>query len=147
MKDLDIGEVSEQTGLSPATLRYYETKQLIAPSGRNGLRRRYDPSILGTLSLILLGKKAGFSLDEIRAFVQPDGESNIPATALMLKADEIDLRIAELTALRDGLCHVAQCSAPTHASCPKFQRITKIALARLGQGAAAKVQQRKGGQN
>lgn len=143
MKDLDIGEVSEQTGLSAATLRYYETKQLISPSGRKGLRRLYDPSVLQMLSLILLGKKAGFSLDEIRAFVCSGGESDIPAEVLLSKADEIGQRITELTALRDGLRHVAQCSAPSHASCPKFQRITKIALARLGQGASQDMQNKR----
>ncbi len=143
MKDLDIGEVSERTGLSPATLRYYEKKDLIVPSGRHGLRRLYDPSVLQTLSLIMLGQKAGFSLDEIRGFASPDGETRIPAVNLLDKADEISHRIAELTALRDGLRHVAQCKAPSHSQCPTFNRIMKIALARLGNSAVRGVTKEK----
>ena len=139
MKDLDIGEVSDRTGLSPATLRYYEKKDLIVPSGRNGLRRLFDPSVLQTLSLIMLGQKAGFSLDEIRGFASPDGETRIPSAALLDKADEIDHRITELTALRDGLRHVARCQAPSHSQCPRFNRVMNIALARLGNSAARKV--------
>jgi MerR family redox-sensitive transcriptional activator SoxR len=135
MKDLDIGEVSKRTGLTPATLRYYEKKGLIVPAGRHGLRRFYDPSVLHTLSLIMLGQRAGFSLDEIKSFSSPDGETNISSSALLTKSDEIDARIAELTALRDGLRHVARCQAPSHSECPRFNRIMKVALARIGNSA------------
>ncbi len=38
MKDLDIGLVVQRTGLTAATLRYYEKVGLIRPSGRKGLR-------------------------------------------------------------------------------------------------------------
>lgn len=136
MKDLDIGEVAAATGVTPATLRYYEKKGLIAPSGRHGLRRIYDPSVLQILALIMLGQKAGFSLDEISGFISPKGQAKMPPEVLLAKADVIDRRIAELTALRDGLRHVAKCSAPTQMECPRFQRIMKVALSRIGSPAS-----------
>ncbi len=139
MKDLDIGEVAQQSGLTPATLRYYEKKNLIVPSGRNGLRRIYDPSVLQTLSLIMLGQRAGFSLDEIATFATPNGETHISADDLLGKAAEIDQRISELAVLRDGLRHVAKCQAPSHAECPRFRRVMKVALARLGHAASRSV--------
>nr|WP_286079661.1 MerR family DNA-binding transcriptional regulator [Enterobacter ludwigii] len=39
MKELDIREVANLTGVTPSALRYYEKKGLIKPIGRNGLRR------------------------------------------------------------------------------------------------------------
>lgn len=128
MKDLDIGEVAARTGLTPATLRYYEKRGLIAPSGRNGLRRIYDPSVLQSLSLIMIWQKAGFALDEIRGFAGPKGVAQIPPDILLEKAAELERRITELSALRDGLRHVAKCEAPTHSECPRFMQIMKVAL-------------------
>lgn len=132
MKDLDIGEVSSATGLSPATLRYYEKKGLIAPSGRHGLRRIYDPSVLQAISLILLGQKAGFTLSEISEIAPYKADIKIPKDVLLNRVDEIEQRISELTALRDGLKHVAKCSEPTHTQCPRFKRIMNVALSRTG---------------
>ena len=62
---LDIGEVAERTGVPPSTLRYYEEIGLIRSLGRHGLRRQYDHDVLLKLSLISMGKAAGFSLPEI----------------------------------------------------------------------------------
>ena len=47
---------------------------------------------------------------------------------LLAKADELDRRIKELVTMRDGLRHAAECRAPSHFECPKFQRL--LALAR-----------------
>jgi len=62
---MDIAEVAKRSGLPASTLRYYEEKGLIASTGRQGLRRTFDPGVLELLSLISLGQAAGFSLDEI----------------------------------------------------------------------------------
>lgn len=119
---MDIGEVSRSTGLPPSALRYYEQRGLIEPTGRHGLRRQYDPSVLQRLRLIALWRHSGFTLDEITAMFAPDGEPQIDRGALSAKADELDERIRELTALRDGLRHAAACPAPSHLECPTFQR-------------------------
>ena len=41
--------------------------------------------------------------------------------------DELDRKIRELTAMRDGLRHAAACRAPSHFECPKFQRLLHVA--------------------
>ncbi|MFD2205946.1 helix-turn-helix domain-containing protein [Kiloniella antarctica] len=143
MKDIDIGDVSKATGLTPATLRFYEEKGLIVSSGRNGLRRLFDPSVLQTLSLIMLGQKAGFSLDEIREFSASGREVKFPTQTLLKKADEINQLVKQLAALRDGLRHVVECQAPTHTECPRFNRIMKVALARTNKGATTRIRKGK----
>lgn len=73
---LDIGEVVARAGVPPSTLRYYEEKGLIAATGRRGLRRQYDASVLQTLALIALGRAAGFSLDDIAGMLLPQGKAS-----------------------------------------------------------------------
>lgn len=128
--ELAIGEVARRSGLSPATLRFYEEKRLIAPSGRRGLTRMYAPAVLERLGLIALGRTAGFSLDDIGVMLRADGV-RIDRQVLLAKADEIERSIARLSAVQEGLRHAAACRAPSHMECPTFQRIVKAAA--LGQ--------------
>lgn len=123
---MDINAVSKACGLPASTLRFYEEKGLIKSQGRKGLRRLFDAGVLEKLALISLGGRAGFSLDEMRAMFS-SGRREINRTLLSAKADELDKKIKELTSMRDGLRHAAQCSAPDHFSCPKFLRLLRIA--------------------
>jgi DNA-binding transcriptional MerR regulator len=127
MKDLDIAEVAQRSGLPASTLRYYEQKGLIASIGRRGLRRLFDPGVLERLALIGLGRAAGFSLEEIATMFAPDGRPRIDRSRLAAKADALDRTIRELTALSDGLRHAAACPAPDHLECPTFRRILRAA--------------------
>ena len=127
MKLLDIGTVTEKTGVAPSTLRYYEEIGLIASAGRHGLRRQFAPDVLLQLKLISWAKSAGFSLDEITGMFASDGQPDLPRDNLRRKADELDTLIRDLSALRDTVRHVADCSAPSHMECPKFRAIIEQA--------------------
>ena len=128
MKELDIGEVARRSGLPVSALRFYEEKGLIFSIGRRGLRRQYSAAVLDRLALIALGRGAGFTLDEIAGMFAPDGKPRIDRTKLKAKAEELDERIRELRAMRDGLLHAAACRAPSHAECPTFRRMMRAAL-------------------
>lgn len=128
MKDLDIGEVAERSGVPASTLRFYEDKGLIASIGRRGLRRQFDPRVLERLALIAVGRSAGFSLDEIALMFAADGKPRIDRRMLTAKAEELDKKIRELSTIRDGLRHAAACSAPSHMECPTFRRLLKAAI-------------------
>jgi len=110
---MDIGEVSRVSKLPPSTLRYYEEKGLIKSQGRVGLRRYFAPEVVETLALISLGRNVGFSLEEIGKMLvsQP---LELDRSAMLAKADELDKKIKEMTAMRDGLRHAAACKAPNH---------------------------------
>ncbi|QUS54882.1 helix-turn-helix domain-containing protein [Pseudovibrio brasiliensis] len=125
MKLLDIGEITERSGVKPSTLRYYEEVGLIQSVTRHGLRRQYEPQILTKLALITLAKAGGFSLNEIAGMFSEQGQLQIPRDQIRERADQIDEQIKELTALRDVLHHVADCPAPSHLECPSFQRMLK----------------------
>ena len=127
---MDISEVVERTGVAPSALRYYEQRGLIESTGRSGLRRQFDPSVLQRLGLIALGRHAGFSLDEIALMFGADGQPRIEREQLAAKAEELDRRVRELSALRDGLRHAAACPAPSHMACPTFRRMLEAAVPR-----------------
>lgn len=127
MSALDIAEVAERSGLPASALRYYEEKGLIESVGRRGLRRLFEPAVIQRLALIGAGRAAGFSLDEIARMFGAGGQPAIDREMLTAKADELDVTIRKLTAMRDGLRHAADCPAPSHMECPKFRRIVKAA--------------------
>lgn len=137
MRNLDIAEVARQAGVPASTLRYYEEKGLIDSIGRRGLRRLFPGTVLERLALIALGRAAGFSLDEIAKMFAPDGRPRIDRQVLVARAEALDKKIRELTAMRNGLRHAAVCSAPSHMECPKFRRLVRVAAART---AGARVQ-------
>jgi DNA-binding transcriptional MerR regulator len=124
---MDIGEVAKRSGVPPSTLRFYEEKGLVASTGRQGLRRQFDPEVLERLALIALGRAAGFTLEEIARMFGPDGQPRIDRQALRDRADRIDRMIERLRAMSDGLRHAAVCPAPRHLDCPSFRRLMRAA--------------------
>lgn len=62
---LRIGDVARQFGLTLRTLRFYEDKGLLTPK-REGSTRLYSRRDIVRVRLILLGRKAGFSLREVK---------------------------------------------------------------------------------
>jgi DNA-binding transcriptional MerR regulator len=123
---VDIAEVARSSGVPASTLRFYERKGLIQSYGRHGLRRLFEADVLERLALIALGRRADLSLDEIGAMLTAEGPA-IDRALLAAKADTLDAKIRDLTAMRDGLRHAAACRAPNHLECPKFLRLVRIA--------------------
>ena len=63
-----IGDLSAEFGLSPRAIRFYEDQGLLAPA-RAGANRVYGKRDRARLMLILRGKRLGFSLSDIRQFL------------------------------------------------------------------------------
>jgi DNA-binding transcriptional MerR regulator len=63
-----IQEVASALGVTPRTLRFYEDNGLISPQ-RVGSTRVYTRRDVGRMQLILRGKKLGFTIREIREFL------------------------------------------------------------------------------
>ena len=138
MNLLDIGVLSQRSGVPASALRYYEELGLIESRARRGLRRQYSEETLTQLTLISLGKAAGFSLMEIKGMFGQDGLPNLPRLTLHERADALDQQIHRLSALRDTLRHVADCSASSHMQCPRFQKLLHIAQRDAGPGGTAR---------
>ena len=134
---MDISEVARRSGVPASTLRFYEKKGLIAATRAAGGRRHFAPDVLDQLALIALGQAGSLSLDEIHAMLSPGGAVQVDRALLSAKADAIDATIKRLRAMSQGLRHAAECPAPSHAQCPTFQRLLKVAAAGRMKPAAA----------
>lgn len=62
---MNIREMCAAFDVTPRTLRFYESKELLFPS-REGQKRLFTKRDRARLKLILRGKRFGFSLEEIR---------------------------------------------------------------------------------
>lgn len=60
-----IGDLASEFGVTLRTLRFYEDKNLLNPR-RDGVNRVYSRRDRARLKLVLMGKKVGFSLTEIK---------------------------------------------------------------------------------
>ncbi|MBD8877821.1 MULTISPECIES: MerR family DNA-binding transcriptional regulator [Stappiaceae] len=80
-----IGDLAKEFKCTLRTLRFYEDKGLLNPK-RDGLNRVYTRRDRARLKLVLMGKRVGFSLSEIRDML-----------------DLYDLRDGQVTQLRVAL--------------------------------------------
>lgn len=63
-----ISDLAQDFGVTLRTLRFYESRGLLAPA-RSGMTRIYSARDKARLALILKGKQLGFTLVEIRAML------------------------------------------------------------------------------
>ncbi|EPX81070.1 MerR family transcriptional regulator [Litoreibacter arenae] len=111
---LTFKEMCAEFDVTPRTLRYYEYIELLSPE-RDGRARYYHPREVARMKLIMRGRKFGFSLEDIRQWLDlydADPENRVQMEAWIKLADQqlgeldnrrkqIDESIAELRALRD----------------------------------------------
>lgn len=73
-----VNEFAKLCGVTPRTLKYYETRGLIRPAlvGENGYRY-YSISQIDEISAILLFRDYGFSLEEIKTLMDQDDLAGI----------------------------------------------------------------------
>jgi DNA-binding transcriptional MerR regulator len=65
---LSFKEMCAKFDVTPRTLRYYEYIELLSPE-KEGRARFYGPREVARLTLILRGRRFGFSLEEIRQWL------------------------------------------------------------------------------
>ncbi len=66
---LTFKEMCEKFEVTPRTLRYYEYIELLEPE-KEGRSRFYTPREVARMKLIMRGRRFGFSLEEIRQWLE-----------------------------------------------------------------------------
>lgn len=125
-----IGQMCAEFDVTPRTLRFYEALELLFPQ-REGTRRMFTRRCRARLTLILQGKRFGFSLEEIRQLLDlyDIGDQQVTQIArtyalglerlraMEAQRDELSLAIADLkeqlawgeqVLARNGLRHAAE---------------------------------------
>ena len=115
---MTIRDMCDAFDVTPRTLRFYESKELIFPI-REGTRRLFTKRDRARLTLILRGKRFGFSLEDIRQLLDlydRDGTQEVQLrrtyeiardrlAQMENQRAELDLAVAEL---KDQLAWVAE---------------------------------------
>jgi len=108
MAGLLIGDVAERTGLSPPTIRYYESIGLVAAPARSSTGyRRYTDTTVEELRFIKKAQSLGFSLEEIGEILKLSRAGDTPCSHVLdlsrRHLDAVEQRIQQLTRFRDQL--------------------------------------------
>lgn len=105
---LSFKEMCAKFDVTPRTLRYYEYIELLQPE-KEGRARFYGPREVARMTLILRGRRFGFSLEEIRQWLliyrqqgtRPQLEAWLQLADRQLGA--LEAQIAELEAAKADL--------------------------------------------
>jgi MerR family copper efflux transcriptional regulator len=104
-----IGELTQKTGLSKDTIRFYEKIGLIAPLQRKpgSGYKDYDDAIIQRLTLIAQAKALGFTLSEIKEYIElwQDGLLSYEEKIHLIesKIEQVDEKIQQLYNIRNYL--------------------------------------------
>ncbi len=100
-KRLSFKEMCSTFDVTPRTLRYYEYIELLEPE-KQGRSRFYTPREIARMKLILRGRRFGFSLEEIRQWLQMRGSEGTKAQ-MQIWIEYADRQLIELRKQRDDL--------------------------------------------
>ncbi|WP_028878880.1 MerR family transcriptional regulator [Terasakiella pusilla] len=90
-----VPELAKELGITPRAIRFYETKELLKPQ-RAGSTRVYTRKDRARLILILRGKRLGFSLAEIREFLDLYQTRTDQVEQIQMLAGKVRYRIDDL---------------------------------------------------
>ena len=98
----NIREMCDQFNVTPRTLRFYESKELLFPT-RQGHKRLFTKKCRGRLKLILRGKRFGFSLEDIRQLLELYDMGDKQQTQLLRTYELAKNKLTDLEEQRDKI--------------------------------------------
>jgi MerR family transcriptional regulator, redox-sensitive transcriptional activator SoxR len=110
MSSLSIGELVRRSGRAASAIRYYESIGLLPAAERENGRRRFPENAVRTLRVIETARRAGLSLDDIKALL--DGDARLDVIAAR--------KLESLDAQRAWLEHAARCTCAPLDDCALF---------------------------
>jgi DNA-binding transcriptional MerR regulator len=99
---MTIREMCDAFDVTPRTLRFYESKELLFPI-REGQKRLFTRRDRARLKLILRGKRFGFSLEEIRQLLDLYYVGDQQATQLSRTLEIAQDRLSDMERQRSEL--------------------------------------------
>ncbi len=123
---MNIGDVSNQTGLPAKTIRYYENIGLIKPLRDDNGYRRFRSQDVHKLNFLGRARALGFTIEDCRTLMALY-EDDTRASADVKKVArahlaQIEAKIADLNAMRDTLGHLIDaCAGDDRPDCPILQ--------------------------
>lgn len=128
---MNIGQVSDVSGVSQRMIRHYEKIGLVpAPPRRDSGYRVYEEADVHRLRFIARARDLGFPIEEIRALLglwvdrhRSSAEVKALATA---RAEDLGRKAAALEAMRATLMDLAQrCQGDSRPECPILAELAR----------------------
>lgn len=121
--ELTVGELARRAGVAVSALHFYEAEGLIRSRRTAGNQRRYPRGVLRRIAIIKVAQRAGVPLREIAEVLGSLPGDRPPTAADWARMsrrwkDDLDGRIAQLTALRDQLQDCIGCGCLSLSDCP-----------------------------
>jgi len=118
-----ITELAKVLGITPRTIRFYEDRGLVSPR-RVGTTRVYSHRDRARMTLVLRGKRLGFSLRDIKEYLDLYDTEPTHAEQILLLQGKVRARIDQLEDQKHAL-------EETLSELRDVERQTIEALARL----------------
>ncbi len=120
---MNIGDVASQTGLPAKTIRYYEDIGLIRPMRDDNGYRRFREQDVHKLIFLGRARALGFTIGDCRTLLALyEDETRASADVKKVARDhlaQIEIKIADLNAMRDTLSHLIDaCAGDNRPDCP-----------------------------
>jgi DNA-binding transcriptional MerR regulator len=97
-----IGDMAKTFGVTLRTLRFYEDKGLLSPK-RDGSTRLYTRRDRARLKLILLGRKVGFTLRDVKHMIDLYDSKGSNAKQLKVMLDKSEKQMGRLLKQKEAL--------------------------------------------
>jgi DNA-binding transcriptional MerR regulator len=119
---INIGGLSQRTGVNIETIRYYEKTGLLPPPARSqGGFRQYDDQHVRLLRFIRRGRDLGFSIESIRTLLALAARPDLPCAdadqMVARQLGEVERKISDLILLREELRKMTNCCGEVVAEC------------------------------
>ena len=108
--NLSFKEMCTQFDVTPRTLRYYEYIELLQPE-RVGRARFYGAREIARMTLIMRGRRFGFSLEELRQWLQiydNDGSTAQMHAWVPIAQSKLGLLLQQQTELAETIVELSQ---------------------------------------
>ncbi len=127
---MNIGEVSERSGLPPKTIRYYEDINLVRPLRSDNGYRSFRESDIHKLAFLGRARALGFSIEDCRTLLSLYEDETRESAQVKAVAKEhlteIDNKIAQLKSMRETLSHLIEaCQGDHRPDCPILQDLSR----------------------
>ena len=127
---MNIGDVSERTGLPAKTIRYYEDIGLVRPARDTNGYRVFRDTDAHKLAFLGRARALGFSIEDCRtllALYEDDDRASADVKAVATEhLHQIAEKIAQLQAMRDTLNELVRCCAgDNRPDCPILKDLAR----------------------
>lgn len=128
---MNIGEVSDRSGLPTKTIRYYEEIGLVQPLRSDNGYRAFRDSDIHKLAFLGRARALGFSIEDCRTLLGLYEDETRESAQVKAVAKEhlqkIDEKIEQLKSMRSTLSQLIDaCQGDSRPDCPILTDLSKI---------------------